>query len=406
MAHRITCPHCGQTFDDVHFPVDYPGACPACGGQVGNAGVQNHFPGSQASDRFQFSTRKMFGVVTVVCVLLALFALIMPALQYGHRGKRRNQCISHIKNIGLALHNHHDIHNRLPLASTQPRTGRPGVAAGLNPAGYSWIVGLLPFMEEVQLWDEFQKANPGLQKLPFEASSKPELACNWMSLLKCSSDRGSEFVDTSESEYQTYTTPNGKFAPARSTYVAFAASHFANDTGLADPFESVNSNQFDGNGVIPFPMAASDINQGLSLKAITDGTSKTMVLTETCELSYAAWIDGQATWVVGAWQGPSQVPSETGAADGFLGWPDNDKVSRTALGLNPDKNANEVYLSASRFGAGHDRRWGPSSEHTGGAVNHVFADGHVISITPDIDRNVYLRMISRDGGDQFGVNDF
>src|SRR5690349_763775 len=87
MANTITCPYCGQKFTEANFPVDRPGACPACGGQVSAADVQNRFPGAQASDRLQFSTRKMFGVVTMVCVLLGIIVvLILPAIQFAGRG--------------------------------------------------------------------------------------------------------------------------------------------------------------------------------------------------------------------------------------------------------------------------------------------------------------------------------
>ena len=43
--------------------------------------------------------------------------------------------------------------------------------------------------------------------------------------------------------------------------------------------------------------------------------------------------------------------------------------------------------------------WGPSSDHTGGNVVHVFADGHTVVLTDDIDANMYLSLSSRDRGE-------
>jgi hypothetical protein len=43
-------------------------------------------------------------------------------------------------------------------------------------------------------------------------------------------------------------------------------------------------------------------------------------------------------------------------------------------------------------------RWyGPSSAHSGGVVLHSYADGHGKSINESIDRNTYLRLITRAG---------
>jgi hypothetical protein len=43
--------------------------------------------------------------------------------------------------------------------------------------------------------------------------------------------------------------------------------------------------------------------------------------------------------------------------------------------------------------------WGPSSDHTNGAVMHVFADGHVQAITDTVDPQTYLGLTTRAGGE-------
>lgn len=45
------------------------------------------------------------------------------------------------------------------------------------------------------------------------------------------------------------------------------------------------------------------------------------------------------------------------------------------------------------------RLWGPSSQHPGGVVFHSFADGHVTGIAETIDPNLYLAIVSRNGGE-------
>jgi hypothetical protein len=45
------------------------------------------------------------------------------------------------------------------------------------------------------------------------------------------------------------------------------------------------------------------------------------------------------------------------------------------------------------------RNWGPSSQHPGGQVTHVFADNHTQTISDKIDSSVYYRLISRNKGE-------
>jgi hypothetical protein len=47
----------------------------------------------------------------------------------------------------------------------------------------------------------------------------------------------------------------------------------------------------------------------------------------------------------------------------------------------------------------YDRLWGPSSDHAGGIVNHVYGDGHIEGISDTIDANVYLWIVTRSGGE-------
>ena len=47
----------------------------------------------------------------------------------------------------------------------------------------------------------------------------------------------------------------------------------------------------------------------------------------------------------------------------------------------------------------YPRMWGPSSDHAGGIVQHVYGDAHVEGLTDGIDPNVYLWIITRNGGE-------
>lgn len=53
-------------------------------------------------------------VLVVVFVIGALVSLAMPALQQGREAASRISCVNHLRQIGIALHKHHDSFDALP----------------------------------------------------------------------------------------------------------------------------------------------------------------------------------------------------------------------------------------------------------------------------------------------------
>ncbi len=87
-------------------------------------------------------------VVTPVAV-----ALLLPAVQAAREAARRTQSRNNLKQLGLAMHNYHDVHREFPQG-THPN-------ADLKPdKRLSWQTELLPFVELKPLYDQidFKKA--------------------------------------------------------------------------------------------------------------------------------------------------------------------------------------------------------------------------------------------------------
>src|SRR5262245_52905381 len=103
-------------------------------------------------------------LLVVIAIIGILVALLLPAIQAAREAARRNQCLNQLgKQIGLALQNHHDARKCFPLASTaayvstvspgaQVTTTTPAAYPGQAGDGYSWVVQILPFMEEDTLY--------------------------------------------------------------------------------------------------------------------------------------------------------------------------------------------------------------------------------------------------------------
>jgi hypothetical protein len=78
----------------------------------------------------------------------------------------------------------------------------------------------------------------------------------------------------------------------------------------------------------------------------------------------------------------------------------------TALNYGPTaEHPTAVYLPTGSLsdpdisGIPPGRLWGPSSQHRGGIVNHVFGDAHVEGISDGIDPNIYLWIVTRADGE-------
>ncbi len=84
--------------------------------------------------------------VTLTADLEKTAALVSVPVRQAREAALRAQCVNHLKQIGLAMHNYHQAHNSFPAAYIAAKDGKPLL---------SWRVLILPYIEQKTLFDQF-----------------------------------------------------------------------------------------------------------------------------------------------------------------------------------------------------------------------------------------------------------
>jgi prepilin-type N-terminal cleavage/methylation domain-containing protein len=210
------------------------------------------------------TARKRSGVtlielLVVIGIIAALVALLLPAVQRVREAALRLKCQNNLKQLGLALHQFHDIHDSLP----------PGmVSAGFNigdaeATGYTYI---LPYLEQTNVYQIYDFESPWFALDNYEAIAIT------IKLFYCPGNRNSGWLDLDPIAAQWHVT-----LPPRAATCDYAFCKGANG--------SMNRNwskrPMTVRGVFDI-RGPQEVNLGVRLEDITnaDGTSTTFAMGE------------------------------------------------------------------------------------------------------------------------------
>ena len=125
-------------------------------------------------------------LLVVIAIIGVLVALLLPAVQAAREAARRTQCMNNMKQIALALHNHHDTYGNFP-AGGDSFSGRFADPDGSNGGRVGTIVHLLPYIEQMALYDAIKSVTPLSLGAPWNVN---EVYNTNLSNVQCPSNSG------------------------------------------------------------------------------------------------------------------------------------------------------------------------------------------------------------------------
>lgn len=323
-------------------------------------------------------------LLVVIAIIAILIALLLPAVQQAREAARRTQCKNNLKQLGLALHNYHDVFSMFPMSSSSdgsldagdtPTVLRQG---RLNHRG--WL-GVLPYIEQSAMFaainfngatGSYNRAGspelPAPLNDPF-TNGNAQFVSKTIPAFHCPSDPGETHYTGNSVNYwisqQAYN--NGLFGSL--TNYDFSVERYSNSMTLWQK-RAKNTRRMFG------------LQNNTMIRDVADGTSNTaMVIEGTRGVKNGIG----ATWGYSKWVSNG---IDLAAAEGINFWPCCPWWTTTP----PDSDVKP----------GRTRNWGaPGSVHTGG-MQFCLADGSVRFLSENVDGNIRRFLSYIDDGNVIG----
>ena len=352
---------------------------------------------STAASRKKRRGFTLIELLVVISIIATLMSLILPAIQNAREAGRRTQCLNNIRNITVATLNFASSNkSRLPALGYFPLDDEYVAAGGAATStgrinGHSWVVELLPYMDQQGTYDRWNKDAPFTEDSPIARNL--DLASDlYIEALACPNDQSAFSVPGGLSY-----VANGGFGDDNAA--AGGTDSITNNNGallhsfLVEPFD------WDGSGA-PVPDAndqaitkatgvfwsefggvAETRNSSATVGKIYDGTGNTIMFGENINAGGTNWADPRMRAV------------------GFMFPLDATNVDTDTLN-NPPQEIGQDGTPADLPAYPNDAKTGPegvrpylNSAHPGQVVVSM-CDGSARTISEDIDKSVYAKLVT------------
>ena len=295
-------------------------------------------------------------LLVVIAIIGVLVGFLLPAVQQAREAARRMACTNNLKQLGFAMHGHHDANKKLPAGYVSPGVAAADPSSSETSKGYAWGLFILPYLEEVTV---FAAIDQSLEAAG--TANETTAAAARLNVFRCPTD-----------------APPATFAVTNGNPVTLPSSNYAAILG----WNNVSTEAGQGNGVFYR-------NSEIRFKDITDGLSKTICVGERKHV-HAFFdqgpFDANTTWyaaVPGVERnaGMSMMPMATeGPGSLVLG-----HVGQSGMmaGKTPNHTNHIVHFSSS---------------HPGGVV-FLLCDGSTHFVADDIAYELFKALGTRHFGD-------
>ncbi len=217
-------------------------------------------------------------LLVVIAIIAVLVSLLLPAVQQAREAARRTQCKNNLKQLGIAFHNYHDVHNTFPPVYVMfigPELGGGDPRTSLNI--HTCAEHLLPYLDQGNIYSLINFSEPNLSPVNLTPLGQPNYTYDNKSAVKnavsayiCpSTPRSSNLVNIVSTDFgfpipwttgvMDYSPVGGFYGPTGSLYRTYV-----------EPTSPQGRRQ----GIL------SNDNLRVRVGDITDGTSNTLILLE------------------------------------------------------------------------------------------------------------------------------
>jgi prepilin-type N-terminal cleavage/methylation domain-containing protein len=338
-------------------------------------------------------------LLVVIAIIAILIALLLPAVQQAREAARRTQCRNNLKQLGLALHNYHEATKFFPQAQVN---GAPCTALGCSTASYqtpnsmSWRVMLLPYLEQVNMYNRFNFQ--GFRYTGYGTGISIEVGNQTpMAMFVCPSDptpNGDAHI-----VYNYGGTPWPWWGTNYAAAINVSGSNYESSTRRFDGGGNYLGGRYESEGGLPI--------QNIKVSDIVDGTSNTVQVVE--KFRGKACVERRCEWPVDSScpSGPTnaqdiQFGTSTiipGATFTYCaGWVSEAGYCGADPTRAPNDKARDEISWIGDAAVNISGTLPASSAHAGGA-HALFGDGGVRFVNDAVNLNLWKSTFSFRGGE-------